>query len=300
MTSPTEQISALWGSTSPLTPPRPKKETTTNYGRRTRPRLTRPAGVPARSQRQPKRELPREAEDPEESEEEELLLDTAGAGRTAQNPPQDASTASSEARIFDPNAGSRSKFLSLPDNEGEYATPADVQDLSEVEGELRGGYLRRSTTHRADGNNDHGTSSSTGQDLRRPPAQVVSGGGLAVAGKRVEIPSVEPDGEEAHADNKGADATYGPSGGDGADLGAHSYPRAHSRFHSLRPSRENYQADAVIMLLTLSIRPEANKLYTLFSKIQDLSATQLIGLRLRQERVKPSYLAEALKKAHKP
>ena len=54
------------------------------------------------------------------------------------------------------------------------------------------------------------------------------------------------------------------------------------------------------MLLTLSIRPEANKLYTLFSKIQDLSATQLIGLRLRQERVKPSYLAEALKKAHKP
>ncbi|CAE7731145.1 unnamed protein product [Symbiodinium microadriaticum] len=80
MTSPTEQISALWGSTSPLTPPRPKKETTTNYGRRTRPRLTRPAGVPARSQRQPKRELPREAEDPEESEEEELLLDTAGAG----------------------------------------------------------------------------------------------------------------------------------------------------------------------------------------------------------------------------
>ncbi|CAE7265839.1 unnamed protein product, partial [Symbiodinium necroappetens] len=49
MTTPTEQISALWGSTSPLTPPRPKKEDTMNNGRRTR----------------------------EESEEEELLQDMA-------------------------------------------------------------------------------------------------------------------------------------------------------------------------------------------------------------------------------
>ena len=76
-------------------------------------------------------------------------------------------------------------------------------------------------------------------------------------------------------------------------------PELIHRFHSRRPLRENYQTDTVIMLLTLSIRPEANKLYTLFSKIQDLSATQLIGLRLRRERVKPSHLAEALKKAHK-
>ena len=69
------------------------------------------------------------------------------------------------------------------------------------------------------------------------------------------------------------------------------------RFHSLRPLQETYQTDAVIMLLTLSMRPEANKLHLLFSKLQDSAATPLIGLRRRQERVKPSQLAEAFKKA---
>ena len=69
------------------------------------------------------------------------------------------------------------------------------------------------------------------------------------------------------------------------------------RFHSLRPLQETYQTDAVIMLLTLSMRPEANKLHLLFSKLQDSAATPLIGLRRRQERVKPSQLAEDLKKA---
>ncbi|CAE7293934.1 unnamed protein product [Symbiodinium sp. CCMP2592] len=72
-----------------------------------------------------------------------------------------------------------------------------------------------------------------------------------------------------------------------------SQPGLVHRFHSLRPLKETYQTDAVIMLLAQSIRPEANKLYSLFTRIQDLAATQLIGLRLRQERVKPSHLAGA-------
>ena len=47
------------------------------------------------------------------------------------------------------------------------------------------------------------------------------------------------------------------------------------------------------MLLTISLRPEAAKLYDLFKVLEDQSVTQLIALQIRQERNRPGRLAEA-------
>ena len=68
------------------------------------------------------------------------------------------------------------------------------------------------------------------------------------------------------------------------------------RFHSIKPLRESYQTETVIMLLTISTRPEAAKLHNLFTEMEDLSATQLIGMQIRRERNKPGKLAEELRK----
>ena len=107
---------------------------------------------------------------------------------------------------------------------------------------------------------------------------------MAHGGKHMEVPGMEP----SHSALMEAVEQI---------IELTTQPGLVHRFHSLRPLKETYQTDTVITLVTLSIRPEANKLHLLFSKLQDSAATQLIGLRLRQERVKPSQLAEALKKA---
>ena len=49
------------------------------------------------------------------------------------------------------------------------------------------------------------------------------------------------------------------------------------RFHSVRPLKESYNTETVIMLLTLSVHPEGAKLYDQFSQLQDRASTQLIG-----------------------
>ena len=68
------------------------------------------------------------------------------------------------------------------------------------------------------------------------------------------------------------------------------------RFHSIKPLKESYQTETVIMLLTLSTRPEAARMHSLFTEMEDLSATQLIGTQIRRERNKPGKLAEELRK----
>ena len=68
------------------------------------------------------------------------------------------------------------------------------------------------------------------------------------------------------------------------------------RFHSLRPLQSDSNADNFTFLMTLSTRAAGEVVHQAILKLQDLSAMQLIGARIRPGRLKTSPLAEDIRK----
>ena len=68
------------------------------------------------------------------------------------------------------------------------------------------------------------------------------------------------------------------------------------RFQSLKPLKQDIQAEVVVMLLTLTIHQQAAEIYKDLDTLANNCVGKLIGLRLRRERVSKSALAKELEK----
>ena len=122
-----------------------------------------------------------------------------------------------------------------------------------METELPARGMRSTASNGCHGHHDAGAHGEAPKDIGGAAEATLPQRRMAHSGSKVEVSGLESQGSEIATHREGSDTSFRADGHGGADHQTHSPAR----------TEETYQTDTVIMLLTLSLRPEAHSLHSM-------------------------------------